>query len=134
MGQEEPLDKGDVADQMKFKLKARVIRSDARTIRRALDQLAAKCSVKKEAEDFIVEGKVEGPAARDLNRALLYALKKVEKKAKLRAEWTSSDHTTERYFDYVLKQTIKKPTRIKEMVSAQKEQAEARSGEIAPSV
>jgi len=40
---------------MEFKLTARVSRSDARTIRRALDQLGAKGAVKKEAEDFRVE-------------------------------------------------------------------------------
>jgi hypothetical protein len=34
-------------------------------------------------------------------------LRKVEKRTTLRAEWTSDDGTTERYFDYVLKKTIK---------------------------
>jgi hypothetical protein len=91
---------------MEFKLKARVSRSDARTIRHALDQLAAKGAVKREAEDFIVEGTMEGASARQLNRALLSALRKVEKKTTLRAEWTSSDKATERFFDYVLKKTI----------------------------
>jgi len=49
---------------------------------------------------------MEGARARELNRKLLSALRKVNKKATLRAEWTSGD-TTERYFDYVLKKTIK---------------------------
>jgi hypothetical protein len=91
---------------MEFKLKARVSRSDARTIRHALDQLSAKAAVKRAAEDFIVEGKVEGASARQLNRALLSALRKVEKKTTLRAEWTSSGGITERFFDYVLKKMI----------------------------
>jgi DNA-binding GntR family transcriptional regulator len=91
---------------MEFKLKARVSRSDSRTIRQALGQLAARGAVKREGEDFIVEGKAEGASSRELNRALLSALRKVEKKATLRAEWTSSDGTTEKFFDYVLKKTI----------------------------
>src|ERR1035441_72267 len=37
---------------------------------------------------------------------LLSALRKVEKRTTLRAEWTCGD-TTERYFDYVLKKTIR---------------------------
>jgi hypothetical protein len=31
----------------------------------------------------------------------------VEKKTTLRAEWTSSDNATARFFDYVLKKTIR---------------------------
>jgi len=91
---------------MDFKLKARVNRSDARTIRQALDQLAARGSVKKEGDEFLVEAKMEGATAKELNRTLLSALRKVEKRTTLRAEWTSGD-TTEHYFDYVLKKTIK---------------------------
>jgi hypothetical protein len=100
-------DKAELGNPMEFKLKARVSRSDARTIRHVLDQLAAKGAVKKAAEDFIVEGKMEGASARQLNRALLSALRKVEKKTTLRAEWTSSDNATARFFDYVLKKTIR---------------------------
>jgi hypothetical protein len=39
---------------------------------------------------------------------LLSALRKVEKRTTLRAEWTSEDGNTERFFDYVLKKTVKK--------------------------
>lgn len=53
-----------------------------------------------------VEAEMEGARAKELNRTLLSALRKVEKRTTIRAEWTSSD-TTERYFDYVLKKTIK---------------------------
>jgi hypothetical protein len=91
---------------MNFKLKARVNRSDAETIPQALDQLAAKGSVRKEADEFIVEAEMEGASARELNRTFLSALRKVEKRTTLRAEWTCGD-TTERFFDYVLKKTIK---------------------------
>lgn len=90
---------------MHFTLKAHVSRSNARTIRQALEQLAAKGSVRKAAEDFFVDAEMVGPSAKELNRTLLSALRKVQRKTTLRAEWTSSDNTTERFFDYVLKKT-----------------------------
>lgn len=46
------------ASKMNFKLKARVSRSDARTIQQALDQLAAKGSVKEAAEGFVIEAEL----------------------------------------------------------------------------
>ena len=91
---------------MKLKLKARVNRSDAGTIRQALEQLAAKGSVKKDGDEFVVEAEMEGASARESNRTLLSALRKVEKRTTLRAEWTCGD-TSEGFFDYVLKKTIK---------------------------
>jgi hypothetical protein len=91
---------------MKLKLNARVNRSDAHTIRQALEQLAAKGSVRKAGDEFVVEAEMEGASAKELNRTLLSALRKVEKRTTLRAEWTSGD-TTECFFDYVLKKTIK---------------------------
>jgi hypothetical protein len=91
---------------MEFKLKARVSRSDVRTIEHALAQLAANGAVKEMAEDFIVEAKMEGASARQLNRAFLSALRKVDKTTTVRAEWTSSDNTTESFFDYVLRKMI----------------------------
>jgi hypothetical protein len=92
---------------MKLKLKARVNRSDAETIRQALDQLAAKGSVRKEGDEFLIEAETEGGSAKELNRTLLSAPRKVEKRTTLRAEWTCGDGTSERFFDYVLKKTIK---------------------------
>jgi hypothetical protein len=50
---------------------------------------------------------MKGTSAKELNRSLLSALRRVEKKTRLRAEWTSNNNTTERFFDYVLKKTIK---------------------------
>jgi hypothetical protein len=49
-----------------------------------------------------VEGAMEGTDARDVNRRLLSALRRVEKRTRLRAEWTA-DGTTYRFFDYVAK-------------------------------
>jgi hypothetical protein len=45
---------------MKLKLKARVSRSDARTIRHAFEQLSAKGSVRKAGDEFVVEAEMEG--------------------------------------------------------------------------
>jgi phosphoribosylformylglycinamidine (FGAM) synthase PurS component len=92
---------------MKLKLKAQVSRPEARTIRRALEQLAAKGSVRKADEGFVVEAETEGTSARELNLILLSALRKMERRTMLSAEWTSGDNTTERFFDYVLKRTIR---------------------------
>jgi hypothetical protein len=91
---------------VEFKLHARINRSDAETIRQALDQLAAKGSVRKEGDEFLVEAETEGASAKELNRTLLSALRRVEKRTTLRAEWTCGD-TTEKFFDYVLKKTTK---------------------------
>jgi hypothetical protein len=51
---------------------------------------------------FHVEAEVTGESARDLNRELLSALRREERRTRLRAEWTS-EGTTERFFDYVAK-------------------------------
>jgi len=62
----------------------------------------------KSKGEFLIQAEIEGTSAKDLNRSLLSALRRVEKRSRLRAEW-SSGNTTERYFDYVLKKkTIKK--------------------------
>jgi len=49
-----------------------------------------------------VEGAMEGTDARDVNRRLLSALRRIEKRTRLRAEWTG-DGTIYRFFDYVPK-------------------------------
>jgi hypothetical protein len=49
---------------MKLNLKARVNRSDARTIRHALEQLAGKGSVTKTGDEFVVEAEMEGASAK----------------------------------------------------------------------
>ena len=54
----------------------------------------------------LFEATMEGASAKELNRSLLSELRRVEKKTRLRAEWTCNN-TTEKYFDYVLKKTEK---------------------------
>ena len=73
---------------MHFKLKARINHSDARTIQKTLDKLAAKGDVKKVGNEFAAYVEIEGNSAEELNRVLLSALKSVRKRTKIRAEWT----------------------------------------------
>jgi hypothetical protein len=49
-----------------------------------------------------VEGVMEGEDARDVNRRLLSALRRVERRTVLRSEW-SAGGLTHRFFDYVPK-------------------------------
>ncbi len=87
-----------------FKLSARVSSSNPEAIRPVLEKFIKdkKGSVRRERGEFIVETEMEGSNAKELNRSLLSELRRVEKRTRLRAEWTDGD-TIERYFDYVLK-------------------------------
>jgi hypothetical protein len=62
---------------------------------------------RKRATEFAVEAEMEGASAKELNRTLLSALRKVEKRTTLRAEWASGNGITERFFDYVLRKAVK---------------------------
>lgn len=55
-------------------------------------------------DGFHVEGWMRGPDARELNRFLLSALRRVERRTRLRTEWTGEGET-HRFFDYVPKGT-----------------------------
>ena len=91
----------------RFRLTARVSSSSPQAIRPVLEKFITKDSVKKEDDEFIIETEMQGSNAKELNRSLLSALRKVEKKTRLRAEWISDDGSTSRFFDYVLKKTSK---------------------------
>lgn len=65
-------------------------------------------SIREDGDGLLVEADADGDSAKELNRSLLSALRRVEKRTRLRAEWTSEDGTTERYFDYVRKKTYKR--------------------------
>lgn len=95
----------------RFTLAARVSSSNPQAISPVLKKLITEGSVKREGDEFLVNAKMEGADAKELNRSLLSALRRVEKKTRLRAEWTSRDGTTQKFFDYVLKKTTaRKPT------------------------
>lgn len=73
-----------------------------KAIRGVLEGLMEKGSVTPTEDGFRVKAKMVGESARDLNRTLLSALRKVEKRTRLRAEWAFGK-SVERFFDYVPK-------------------------------
>ena len=91
----------------RFKLAARVSSSSPQAIRPVLKKFITKGSIKKQNDEFVIESAMRGSDAKELNRTLLSALRRAEKKTRLRAEWTSENGTTLRFFDYVLKKTSK---------------------------
>lgn len=90
-----------------FRLAARVSSSSPGKIESVLKGAIAKGSIRREGDDFVVEAEMTGASAKEMNRSLLSTLRRAEKRTRLRSEWTSQDGVTERYFDYVLKKTIK---------------------------
>jgi hypothetical protein len=90
-----------------FRVVARVSSSNPRAIQPVLEQAITKGSVKEAKGEYSVEAEMEGESPKDLNRSLLTALRRAEKRTRLRAEWTSDDGTTQKFFDYVLKKTTK---------------------------
>lgn len=92
----------------RYSLVARVSTDSPAAIAPVLRALIAAGSVTagKEPKEFLVQAEMIGESAKDLNRALLSALRRVEKKTRLRAEWTGGG-VTERFFDYVPKGTKK---------------------------
>ena len=93
--------------EKKFKLSARVSSANPSVIKPVLEQIIGhKGSIKPIADGFEVNAEFDGGCARDLNRMLLSELRKAEKKTRMRSEWKCVD-TTEKFFDYALKQTKK---------------------------
>ena len=85
-----------------FELTASVSTEDPQAIRRVLEDLIDNGSVTPSGDGFQVKAKMIGESARELNRTLLSALRKVEKRTRLRAEWAFGK-SVERFFDYVPK-------------------------------
>jgi len=94
-----------------FKLSARVSTDSPPRIAPVLEKLFPKRAVTERGGEFVIETSIEtnkeGENAKDLNRELLSALRKVERKTRLRAEWTSTEGVTYRFFDYVLKKIVR---------------------------
>jgi hypothetical protein len=93
--------------RQRFKLSARVSSASPSAVRPILGQLITNGSVTWVADEFRVEAEIEGEEAKELNRGLLSALRKAEKRTRIRSEWTGEDGTTHRFFDYVLKKSFK---------------------------
>ena len=86
----------------RFTLIARVSTEDPQAIKPVLQDLLSDRSITRTDEGFLIKATMHGEAARELNRTLLSALRRVERKTRLRSEWKSGG-TTERFFDYVPK-------------------------------
>lgn len=87
----------------RFHLRARVSTHAHAAVRPILLRyVEGRGSFRETEEWFIVEADVEGPSARELNRRLLSELRRVEKRTRLRSEWTR-EGATETFFDYVPK-------------------------------
>ncbi len=88
-----------------FRVSARVSSDNLAAAKAVLDGLLPQGAVSESEGELLVEAGLTGASAKELNRALLSALRRAEKKTRLRAEWTSPEGTTEHYFDYVLTKT-----------------------------
>lgn len=93
--------------EKKFKLSARVSSATPSAIKPVLERMiGTNGSIKTTDDGFEVNAEFKGESTRDLNRMLLTEMRKAEKKTRIRSEWTYED-TTEKFFDYALKQTKK---------------------------
>ena len=91
----------------KFNLNAQVSSNNLPAIKPVLEHLVGKTGTLKLTNDgFEIKAELEGESSRDLNRMLLSEMRKVEKKTRLRAEWTA-DCVCDKFFDYALKATRK---------------------------
>jgi len=78
----------------RFRLSARVSSANPASVRAVLEELLPEGSLGELEGELLVDAELEGATAKDLNRSLLSALRKVEKKTRLRAQWTTADGTT----------------------------------------
>ena len=85
-------------------LSARVSSDSLDAVRPVLEKVLPAASIRKEGSELVVGAEFDGGDIKALNRSLLSALRKAEKRTRL-AEWTTEDGTTYRFFDYVLKKT-----------------------------
>jgi hypothetical protein len=85
----------------RFRLVAEVSSDNPIAIRPVLEELPG-AAIRDTSDGFHVEAVVVGTSARALNRSLLSALRRAERRTRLRAAWHSGD-MIERFFDYLPK-------------------------------
>ena len=85
-------------------LAARIRTTDPAATRAALTTIFPNGVVTPTAEGYRVEATLEGASARDLNRILLSAFRRIDRRATLHAAWTS-EGTTEHFFEYTARGT-----------------------------
>jgi hypothetical protein len=88
----------------RFSVMADVSSDSLAAVRPVLFQVIDSAAVIDTADGLRLQGFMDGTDARDVNRRLLSALRRVEKKTRLRADWTA-DGYVHRFFDYVPKST-----------------------------
>ncbi len=88
----------------RYSVQARVSTENPAGVTLALGQFFPDGSISPtdDPKELLVTGRANGESARNLNRSLLSALRRVEKRTRLRSEWTY-EGSTERFFDYVPK-------------------------------
>lgn len=91
-------------DERKFALVAGIRTTDRVGIQVGLAEILPHGIITPMDEGFRVETVVEGTSARDLNRTLLSALRRIDRRATIHAAWTI-DGITERFFDYTTRGT-----------------------------
>ncbi len=92
----------------RFEFTATVSSERPEAIERVLREfVGAAGTIERTDAGFEVNASLEGASARDLNRQLLTGLRRVERKTRLRSEW-SSGGVTEKFFDSVPKGTKEK--------------------------
>ena len=86
----------------RFRLTGEVSSDDLNAVRPVLIQTVEGAAVTEIQDGLHVEGAMDGADAREVNRRLLSALRRAEKRTRLRAEWTGGGYIY-RFFDYVPK-------------------------------
>jgi hypothetical protein len=92
----------------RFSVIADVSSDDLPAVRPVLLEVIDSAAVIDSADGLHVQGFMDGTDARDVNRRLLSALRRAEKKTRLRAEWTAKGYV-HRFFDYTPKSTRPAP-------------------------
>jgi hypothetical protein len=72
----------------RFRLTGEVSSDDLAAVRPVLAQMLGPAGVAETPGGLHVEGVLDGADAREVNRRLLSALRRAEKRTRLRAEWT----------------------------------------------
>lgn len=92
----------------RFSLTGEVSSDDPAVIGPVLAQMVGDAAITETHDGLHVEGVMDGADAREVNRQLLSALRRAEKRTRLRAEWTGGGYIY-RFFDYVPKSTRAAP-------------------------
>jgi hypothetical protein len=88
----------------RFSLIGDVSSDNLAAVRPVITEVIEDATVTEANDGLHVVGTLDGADARDVNRRLLSALRRAERRTRLRAEWTG-DGQVHRFFDYVPKST-----------------------------